>query len=119
LLRFIISAFTVCILLSLIILLGVPQGGWQQPDHWMGILVFVLFITLITYVYLVKLRSKRPHLFVQFYLLSIVIKMSASLAYIFLVAASSPSGATANVVVFLSAYGALTLLEVYFLMVKK
>jgi hypothetical protein len=115
LLRFIIIALTATLLLALITWLGAQQETWILPTYWIEILFFVLFITLVIYYNLNKLRSKQPEAFTQFYLLSIVLKMLGGLTLIFFVVWDDPSGAAGNIALFIVSYFILTFLEVFFL----
>lgn len=116
LLRFIIIALTATFLLGSITWIGSQQGMWILPTYWIEILFFVLFITLVIYYNLNKLRSKQPEAFTQFYLLSIVLKMIGGLALIFFIVWDDPSSASGNVTLFVVSYLSLTFLEVYFLL---
>jgi hypothetical protein len=91
---------------------------WVLPTYWKEILFFVLFITLVIYYNLNKLRSKQPEAFTQFYLLSIVLKMVGGLTLIFFIVWDAPSAATGNVTLFIVSYLILTFLEVFFLLVR-
>ena len=73
----------------------------------------VALITTILFVYLVRF-SKTGH-FVQLYLLSMVAKLIAFLAYILIVVLEDRDGATANAVYFLIVYTVYTVLEIAFL----
>jgi hypothetical protein len=115
LLRFIISVFMATILLALITWTGFKQGAWILPTYWIEILFFVLFITLVIYYNLNKLRSKQPDVFTQFYLLSIVLKMLGGLSLIFFIVWDDPPSAAGNITLFILSYLILTFLEVLFL----
>lgn len=117
-LRFIISILITTLLLALITWAGSQQGAWVLPTYWKEILFFVLFITLVIYYNLNKLRSKQPEAFTQFYLLSIVLKMIGGLTLIFFIVWDDPSSAIGNVTLFIVSYLILTFLEVFFLLVR-
>ena len=114
--RFIISVFTATLLLALLTWMGAYQGKWILPTYWKEILFFVLFITLVIYYNLNKLRSKQPEAFTQFYLLSIALKMVGGLTLIFFIVWDDPSSSTGNVTLFILSYLFLTFLEVFFLL---
>ena len=114
--RFIISALAAALLLALITWTGSQQSMWILPTYWVEILFFVLFITLVIYYNLNKLRSKQPEAFTQFYLLSIVLKMIGGLTLIFFIVWHDPSAAIGNVTLFIVSYLILTFLEVFFLL---
>lgn len=115
-LRFIFIALTATLILGSITWIGSRQELWILPTYWIEILFFVLFITVVIYYNLNKLRSKQPEAFTQFYLLSIVLKMIGGLTLIFFIVWDAPSAAIGNVTLFIVSYLILTFLEVYFLL---
>lgn len=115
-LRFFISILITTLLLALITWVGSHQGWWALPNSWIEILFFILFITLVIYYNLNKLKFRQPEAFTQFYLLSIVLKMVGSLALIFFIVWDNPAEAIGNVILFIVSYLTLTFLEVFFLL---
>lgn len=115
-LRFFISALVFTLLLATITFAGSREGWWLLPASWIEILFFVLFITLVVYYNLNKLKHRQPEAFTQFYLLSIVLKMIGSLTFIFFIVWDAPASAVGNVALFIITYLALTFLEVFFLL---
>jgi len=79
--------------------------SFLYPTTWL-----VALITAVVFVYLYRLN--RPRVFTQFYLLSLVIKMVAALAYCLIIVLKHPSGAVVNVVFFLVLYFLFTTLEI-------
>ena len=73
----------------------------------------VAFITSVIFVYLY--RMARPSLFVQFYLLSLVVKLVACLSYALFVVLENRDDALANVLYLLAVYLLYTALEITFL----
>jgi len=116
LLRFFIIILTATLFIALITWMGSQQGWWILPTAFREILTFVLFITLVVFYNLNKLRFRQPEAFTQFYLLSIVLKMVGGLALIFFIVWDDPASAAGNVVLFIVSYLTLTFLEVFFLM---
>jgi len=110
------SALMTTLLLALISWAGSQQGWWPLPPSWIEILFFILFITLVIYYNLHKLKARQPEAFAQFYLLSIALKMIGSLTLIFYIVWDDPASAAQNVALFIMAYLTLTLLEVWFLL---
>jgi hypothetical protein len=98
--------------------LGSQSGWWELPTSWREILFFILFITLVIYYKLDKLKSSQPEFFTQFYLLSIALKMLGSLALIFFIAWRDRNSAGGNVILFIITYLTITFLEVLFLLRK-
>ena len=115
-LRFSISVFTVAIALALVTLTGSKLGWWLLPGAWREILIFISFITLVVYYKLSKLAPGQTAAFAQFYLLSIVLKLTGSLALIFFIVWDNPADAAGNVTLFIISYLLLTFVEVYFLL---
>lgn len=115
-LRFFITVLLATLLIALITWVGEQQSLWVMPEAWMEILIFVLFITVVIYYNLNKLRAKQPEAFTQFYLLSIVLKMVGGLTLIFFIVWDDPAAAMGNVTLFIISYLILTFLEVYFLL---
>jgi hypothetical protein len=97
---------------------GTLLDWWLFPSLWMEIVFFLFFITLILTNYLFNLRQKQPQVFVQFYLLSITIKIIAGLGFVFLLIWKAPSEVRGNVGLFIISYLIFTGLEVIFLMRK-
>lgn len=78
----------------------------------------MFIITLIIGYKLVKMRKMQAATFVQFYLLSITLKMAAGLAFIIFIILKSPAEAMGNAALFILCYLAFTLVEVVSLMRK-
>ncbi len=89
--------------------------GWipLMPSFLYETTWLVAFITSVIFVYLY--RMAKPSLFVQFYLLSLVVKLVACLSYALLVILENRAGAVANVVYLLLVYLLYTGLEIAFL----
>jgi hypothetical protein len=117
-LRFLINLSLGTVLLVLALWGGTLLDWWLFPSLWMEIVFFLFFITLILTNYLFNLRQKQPQVFVQFYLLSITIKIIAGLGFVFLLIWKAPSEVRGNVGLFIISYLIFTGLEVIFLMRK-
>jgi hypothetical protein len=113
LLTFTLKAVFATLLLAVATWFGSIKGWFELPTHWIEILFFVLFITLVIFFNLRKLRQKQPEAFTQFYLFSIVLKMLGGLALIFFIVWDNPPAAMANATLFIISYLALTGIEVY------
>ncbi len=116
--RFLNSIVIVTFLLGITTFFGSQQNAWVLPSYWVEILFFVLFITVVVYYNLNKLRTRQPEVFTQFYLLSIVLKMVGGLTFISFIVWTEPSASIGNVTLFIISYLTLTFLEVYFLLSK-
>jgi len=117
-LRFLISLSVATVLLVLILWGGTFLNWWMFPSFWKEVVFFLFFITLIITNYLFKLRQKQQQVFVQFYLLSITLKMIAGLGFVFLLLWKAPTEVRGNVGLFIISYLLFTGLEVNFLMRK-
>ncbi len=117
-LRFLLSLIGVAVILAIITWAGSAQGWWALPLFWREIIFFVFFITAVIGYNLIKLRQKQLA-FVQFYLLSITLKLVAGLAFIFFIVWKTPVEAKGSAALFIVAYLTFTLLEVGFLIKKE
>lgn len=100
-------------------LAGQQWMGWAMPELWMEIIVFNAFITGFIGYRLARVKAKQPQVFVQFYLLSIIIKMVAALAFLFVIVYRRPDTIKENAILFLTAYLTFTFVEVVFLVNRK
>lgn len=98
--------------------LGARHMGWivEVPSYFFEILVFVSLTTLVLYSYLHKIPSGKQ--FVQFYLLTTVLKLLGYGAFGFIIIVLDRSDAAANSLFFIITYVAFTALETLFLYQK-
>jgi len=113
-----IRFFLVLIVVALVVLLvgvaGVRAGVIAQlPSFFYETTALVVLCTGGLYRFLA--RSATPDLFVQLYLLTMVVKLMGYGCYIFVMLFLDRTGGGANVVFFLLMYGLFTLLEIAFL----
>jgi len=89
--------------------------GWVQstPSFLIPTTALLFIITLVICRYLYKFKSSG--LFTQFYLLSMVVKLLASLAYCVVLILDEPKAAIPNVSYFLVLYLVYTSVEIVFL----
>ena len=78
----------------------------------------MLFVTLIIGYKLFRMRKEQAAAFVQFYLLSITLKMAAGLAFIVFIFLKVPGEAMVSASLFILCYLLFTLVEVVFLIRK-
>ena len=83
------------------------------PSFFKEIVIFTVLTTIVIYGYLN--RFVNTSYFVQMFLLSMIIKMIASLAFITLIVFEDQAGVGPNVALFLLLYMLLTALEIVFL----
>lgn|GEM_PF-1668794 len=117
--RFFIALFSFAALLILMGWGGSTLLNWVLPGFWLEIILFSFFITAIITYKLFKIRKTQPQAFVQFYLLSITLKMIAGLAFVFFLIWKDPTETGGNVGLFLFSYILFTLTEVFALMRKE
>ena len=115
-LRFAIVIILTSLLLVAIVRTGVYFTSWfREPSFTNEIVLFLAVATLAIYY---KLTVTRQELFVQFYLLSIAVKVLAYLAFVFFIVLKDRSSAFPNVVFFMTTYVTFTVLEIVFLFPK-
>lgn len=85
--------------------------SFLYPSTWL-----MAFVTTVIFLYLYKVA--KPSQFVQLYLLSMVVKLLACLAFILLVVLKDRAGAVANTVYSVVVYFLFTIAEVVFLYAK-
>ena len=83
------------------------------PSFFKEIVIFTVLTTIVIYGYLNRFLN--TSYFVQMFLLSMIIKMIASLAFITLIVFEDKAGVGPNVALFLLLYMLLTALEIVFL----
>jgi len=114
LIRFLLVLIAVALAVLLCGLAAVRMGAIAQlPSFFYETLVLTVLCTGGLYRFLD--RSATPDLFVQLYLLTMVVKLLGYGCYIFIVLFMDRPGGAANVVFFLLMYGVFTLLEIAFL----
>jgi hypothetical protein len=93
----------------------IHRQGWLSalPSFLYVTTWLIALTTAILFIYLY--RSEKRRFFVQFYLLSMVVKLVAYLAYNLIVILQDRSGAFANVLYFLLVYFMFTAIEIGFL----
>jgi fumarate reductase subunit D len=109
------------LILTLLLAGGVMSArhlGWvtEVPSYFFEILVFVSLTTLVLYRYLHRVPSGKQ--FVQFYLLTTVLKLLGYGAFGFVIIILDRPGAAANTLFFIITYVAFTALETFFLYQK-
>jgi hypothetical protein len=90
------------------------RGMEKQPDFLYQTIIFLFLATAGLYRFLLKTKQERPDYFVQLYLLTLVVKIIASSAYLFVMVVGQPEPAR-DVVFFMAVYFVFTALEIAFL----
>lgn len=113
-LRFILAALTTAMLIAAVVIVGFDRG-WieEKPTFFVPTLILVTFVTIVIYTYLYRLKN--PDSFTQFYLLLMVVKVFAFLAYNIAIVLNNRADAAPNVIFFLLTYFIFTGLEIGFL----
>ena len=102
-------------LVTLTVLAGGYSWGGELPTYFYQS-AFLLFVsTTALYYYLLKIKEVRPNFFVQFYLISIMLKLVAYGTYLGVITWHDTEHAAINIVFFLVIYVFYTALEVGFL----
>lgn len=104
--------------LTLLLAGGVLGGrhlGWltEVPSYFFEILVFVSLTTLVLFSYLHRVPAGKQ--FIQFYLLTTVLKLLGYGAFGFVIIVLDRPGAAANSIFFIITYVVFTALETFFL----
>ena len=85
------------------------------PAYFFRTLLFLFISTAGLYRFLLRTKQQRPDFFVQFYLATMVVKLIAYGAYIFIVATSQAEKAVYDVAFFMVVYFIFTAIEIGFL----
>lgn len=112
-LRFIIVLLIAAALLAGFVLYGSDHGYFQRPSFYMVTLIFLTFSTALIFFYLYT--ADRPGFFVQLYLLTMAVKLLASLVFCFVMISRDKPSAIGNVVFFMCTYFLFTAIEIGFL----
>lgn len=111
--RFSIVVITVAILAVSLGKAAVALNWVEQlPSFFYPTLILLAFSTVVIYKYLHNLKGSQ---FTQFYLLLMMIKLVAYLAYNVVIVLDDRAGAVQNVVTFLVIYLVYTVVEIVFL----
>lgn len=86
-----------------------------QPTALFQIVFFLVVSTAGLFIYLLKTRRERPDFFVQFYLLTMTVKLIAYAGFMIFIIMKDREGARLNVITFLFIYLLFTALEIAFL----
>ena len=95
---------------------GIGSGWFSQPSLLLELIVINVLVTFIIYRWLFKLQN--PQLFVNGYLLSIVVKLIFYSGLLLTVRIISPQALLANAILVLACYIIFTVLEVAVLFLK-
>lgn len=92
---------------------GSEHAFFERPSFYVPILVFLSFATALIYFYLYTVD--KPAQFVQLYLLTMAVKLLASLVFCFVMISRDKPSAVGNVVFFMCTYFLFTGIEIGFL----
>jgi hypothetical protein len=109
---FIVLLFTAAVIAAAV-LFAVSSGYFNKPSFFLKTLILLTFSTGLIYVYLYK--ANKPALFLQLYLLTMVVKLLAYCAYNLVMILRDKPAAAGNVVFFMVTYFVFTMLEIGFL----
>jgi hypothetical protein len=104
--------------LLLVALVATAIGTSILPVQPSALFQIVIFLTISTgglFIYLLQTKRERPGYFVQFYLLTMAVKLTAYAGFMIFVIMRDREGARLNVITFLIVYLLFTALEIAFL----
>jgi hypothetical protein len=106
------------ITLSLVALCLLAIGVWgieTRPEYYYRTLIFLFVSTAGLYRFLLRTKQQRPDFFVQFYLATMVVKLIAYGAYMFVVVTTQTEKPVYDVIFFMVVYFIFTAIEIGFL----
>jgi len=90
-------------------------GFETPPEYFFRTLIFLFVSTAGLYRFLLRTKQQRPDFFVQFYLATMVVKLIAYGAYLFVIVTSQTEKAVYDIVFFMAVYFIFTAIEIGFL----
>jgi len=111
--KFIATLLVIACFLIALVLFGTHRNWISTPSFLYQTIVFVTFTTTVIFGYLYRVAT--ASLFVQLYLLTMVVKVLAYGAYSYFMIMSDEHGARINVAFFLLSYLIFTATEIAFL----
>ena len=110
------TKFLLTLVITALLILAVGQWGLEtMPQYFYRTLIFLFISTAGLYRFLLRTKQQRPDFFVQFYLATMVVKLIAYGAYLFVVVTSQTEKAVADVAFFMVVYFIFTAIEIGFL----
>jgi hypothetical protein len=107
------------IIVTIIISLLLAGGGYlffeTLPDFFWASIILLVLSTIGLYRFLVNIKRDKPDYFVPLYLATLVVKLIAYGAYIFLMVQRKPDQMFENAVFFMVGYAIFTGIETFFL----
>jgi hypothetical protein len=108
--------FLLTLILAALLILAIGQWGLEtRPEYFYRTLIFLFVSTAGLFRFLLRTKQQRPDFFVQFYLATMVVKLIAYGAYMFVVVTSQTEKAVADVGYFMVVYFVFTAIEIGFL----
>lgn len=108
--------FLITLTLAAAGLLAIGEWGIEtRPEYFYRTLLFLFVSTAGLYRFLLRTKQQRPDFFVQFYLATMVVKLIAYGAYLFVVITSQTARAVYDVAFFMVVYFIFTAIEIGFL----
>jgi len=111
LIKFLVTLTLTALLIGVIGFWGIET----RPEYFFRTLIFLFVSTAGLYRFLLRTKQQRPDFFVQFYLATMVVKLIAFGAYMFLVIRSQTEKAGYDVAFFMVVYFIFTAIEIGFL----
>ena len=108
--------FLIALTVSALLIGAIGFWGIEPlPEYFFRTLIFLFVSTAGLYRFLLRTKQQRPDFFVQFYLATMVVKLIAYGAYMFIVVTSQTENAVYDVMVFMVVYFIFTAIEIGFL----
>lgn len=110
------TRFLIALTLTAFLILVLGYWGLETlPTYFYRTLIFLFVSTVGLYRFLLRTKQQRPDFFVQFYLATMVVKLIAYGAYMFVVVTSQKGKAVNDVTFFMAVYFVFTAIEIGFL----
>ena len=109
--RYFLLAVTAVVAATIFVGYGLLE---ERPSFFNETLALLTIATVGLYHYLVQIQKTRPEIFVPFYMATLVLKILAYGAYVFVTFRLDAEGAIPNAVYFIVLYFIFTGLEVFF-----
>jgi hypothetical protein len=114
--KFLFIAVLLGAITYLVVKWGVDSGWFSQPSLLLELVIINVLVTFVIYRWLIKLQN--PQLFINGYLLSIVVKLIFYAGLLLAIRIINPKVLSANAILVLACYLIFTILEVTVLFLK-
>lgn len=110
------TKFLLTLVLAALLILAIGQWGFEtKPGYFYQTLILLFVSTGGLFRFLLRTKQQRPDFFVQFYLATMVVKLIAYGAYMFVIITSQTENVMFDVAFFMVVYFIFTAIEIGFL----